>query len=96
MLSTDPSKQAVVKKFLYESYSLAKESVRRRRADRLREDRERKVRSSELDRQALEMVPDGIICVDRTGLLYLREPRCGINVEREPVVAGASVWRGIA
>jgi signal transduction histidine kinase len=70
MLSTDPSKQAVVKKFLYESYSLAKESVRRRRADRLKEDRERKVRNSELDRQALEMVTDGIICVDRTGLLY--------------------------
>jgi signal transduction histidine kinase len=70
MLSTDPSKQAVVKKFLYESYSLAKESVCRRRAERLREDHERKVRNSELDRQALEMVPDGIICVDRTGLLY--------------------------
>ena len=70
MLSTDPSKQAVVRKFLYESYPLAKESVHRRRADRLREDHERKVRNSELDRQALEMVPDGIICVDRTGLLY--------------------------
>jgi signal transduction histidine kinase len=70
LLSTDPSKQAVVKKFLFESYSLAKESVCRRRAERLREDRERKVRNSELDRQALEMVPDGIICVDRTGLLY--------------------------
>ena len=70
LLSTDPSKQAVAKKFLYESYSLAKESVCRRRAERLREDRERKVRNSELDRQALEMLPDGIICVDRTGLLY--------------------------
>ncbi len=70
LLSTDPSRQAVVKKFLYESYSLAKESVRRRKAERLREDRERKVRNSELDRQALEMVPDGIICVDCTGLLY--------------------------
>ncbi|MGB6066505.1 MAG: PAS domain-containing sensor histidine kinase [Desulfomonilaceae bacterium] len=70
LLSTDPSRQAVVKKFLYESYSLAKESVRRRKAERVREDRERKVRNSELDRQALEMVPDGIICVDCTGLLY--------------------------
>jgi len=70
VLSTDPSKQTVVKKFLYESYALAKESVHRRRAERLREDRERKVRNSELDRQALDMVTDGIICVDRTGLLY--------------------------
>jgi hypothetical protein len=85
MLSTDPSKQAVVRKFLYESYPLAKDSVHRRRADRLREDHERKVRNSELDRQALEMVPDGIICVDRTGLCITN--RAAEHVEREPVAA---------
>jgi signal transduction histidine kinase len=70
ILSTDVGKQKVVKKFLYESYSLARDSVCRNRAERLKEDRERRVRNSELDRQALEKVPEGIICVDGTGLLY--------------------------
>lgn len=70
MLASDSNKQTVVRKFLYESYPLAQESVRRNRAERLREERERKVRTSELDRQALEMVPDGIICVDPNGMLY--------------------------
>lgn len=74
LLSSETTKQTVIKKFLYESYSLAKESVNRNRIERLREERERKVRSSELDRQALEMVSDGIICVDRTGLLYYTNP----------------------
>jgi signal transduction histidine kinase len=74
LLSADTNKQNVVKKFLYESYPLAKESVRRNRTERLKEDRERRVRNSELDRQALEMVPDGIICVDRTGFLYYMNP----------------------
>ncbi len=74
LLTTEPSKQAVARKFLYDSYSLAKESVHRNRAVRVREERERRVKSSQLDRQALEMVPDGIICVDRTGLLYYMNP----------------------
>ncbi len=74
LLSPETTKQTVVKKFLYESYTLAKESVNRNRIERLKEERERRVRSSELDRQALEMVSDGIICVDRTGLLYYTNP----------------------
>ncbi len=74
LLTADISKQQVIKKFLFESYSFAKESVHRNRAERLKEEREKRVRSSELDRQALEMVPDGIICVDRTGLLYYINP----------------------
>ncbi|MBI5252756.1 MAG: HAMP domain-containing histidine kinase [Desulfomonile tiedjei] len=74
LLTTEGSKQQLVKKFLFESYSFAKESVHRNRTERLKEERERRVRNSELDRQALEMVPDGIICVDRTGLLYYMNP----------------------
>ena len=74
LLTTESSKQQLVNKFLFESYSFAKESVHRNRAERLREERKRRVRNSELDRQALEMVPDGIICVDRTGLLYYMNP----------------------
>lgn len=70
LLATDQSKQTMVKTFLYDTYTPAKESVSRHRQERLKEERERKVKSSELDRQALEMVPDGIICIDRTGLLY--------------------------
>jgi signal transduction histidine kinase len=73
-LTTEGKKQQLVKKFLFESYSLAKESVHRNRAERIKEERERRVRNSELDRQALEMVPDGIICIDRTGLLYYMNP----------------------
>ena len=74
LLTSEPTKQAVAKKFLYDSYSLAKESVHRNRAIRVREEREKRVKSSQLDRQALEMVPDGIICVDRTSLLYYANP----------------------
>jgi signal transduction histidine kinase len=74
LLSPDTNKQNVVKKFLYESYPLVKETVHRNKTERLREDRQRRVRNSELDRQALEMVPDGIICVDRTGFLYYTNP----------------------
>ncbi len=50
--------------------SASKLSINRNIAIRSREERERKVRNSELDRHALNMVPDGIICVDRTGFLY--------------------------
>ena len=74
LLAAEQTKQTLVKTFLYDSYSLAKESVSRHRQERMKEERERKVKSSELDRQALEMVPDGIICVDRTGLLYYMNP----------------------
>jgi signal transduction histidine kinase len=70
MMASDGSKQNVVRKFLYESYPLAKESVQRNRAERLREEHQKRVRSCELDRQALEMVPDGIVCVDPNGMLY--------------------------
>lgn len=75
-LSPESRKQTMVKTFLYDSYALAKESVHRNVQERQKEERTRKVRNSELDRQALEMVPDGIICVDRTGLLYYINPAC--------------------
>jgi len=74
LLSSDTSRQNTVIKFLYESYPAARETTLRNKEDRLREDRERRARSCELDRQALEMVPEGIICVDRTGLLYYMNP----------------------
>jgi signal transduction histidine kinase len=74
LLTSDTSKQTMIKKFLYESYAPAKESIHRHREERVKEDRERRVRNSELDRQALEMVPEGIICVDRGGFLYYTNP----------------------
>lgn len=74
ILSSEPAKQTMVRKFLYDSYPMARESVHRNRAERLREDRQRRVRIKELDRQALEMLPDGVICVDRSGLLYYINP----------------------
>jgi len=70
VLSAEPAKQSMVKKFLYDSYALARESVHRYRAESLKEERQRRVRNKELDRQALEMLPDGVICIDRGGLLY--------------------------
>ncbi len=74
LLSSDTAVQATVRRFLYDSYAPAKESINRNLAIRSREERERKVRNSELDRHALSMVPDGIICVDRTGFLYFLNP----------------------
>ena len=74
LLSTDRAKHLVVRKFLYDSYQLARESMMRQSAQRIKEDRQKRVRSRELDRQALEMVPDGIICVDTYGYLYYMNP----------------------
>ena len=74
LLSTDRAKQMVVRKFLYDSYQMARESMRRQSAQRIKEDRQKRVRSRELDRQALQMVPDGIICVDPYGYLYYMNP----------------------
>jgi signal transduction histidine kinase len=70
LLATDSRKQELVRKFLYESYDVAKESVQRLAAKRMKEERKRRIRDSELDRHALEMVPDGIVAVDRSGQLY--------------------------
>ena len=74
LLTSEPTKQTVIKKFLFDSYVPAKESIHRLKAERVREDRERRVRTSELDRQALEMVPEGIVCVERGGFLYYMNP----------------------
>jgi signal transduction histidine kinase len=74
LLTAEPTKQTMVKKFLYDSYAPAKESIHKLKAERVREDRERRVRNSELDRQALEMVPEGIVCVERGGFLYYMNP----------------------
>ena len=71
-LTSDHSRQSLVKKFLYDSYPLARESLNRRRVARKKEDREKRVKTLELDRQALEMSPDGVICVDhKTSLYYM-------------------------
>jgi signal transduction histidine kinase/PAS domain-containing protein len=74
ILTSDANRCALVKQFLYEKYEPAKESVRRNKAERMKEERDRRVRSSELDRRALEIVPDGIICLDASGLLYYMNP----------------------
>jgi signal transduction histidine kinase len=86
LLTPDSCKQTIVKKFLYESYIPAKESLHRQSVERLREERERRVRNSELDRQALEMVPDGIICVDRSGLLYYMNRAAESMLTEHPVL----------
>lgn len=73
-LTSDSSKQSLVKKFLYDSYPLARESLNRRRVAKKKEDREKRVKNLELDRQALEMSPDGVICVDhKTSLYYMNK-----------------------
>jgi len=74
LLSTDMAKQKLVRQFLYDSYSIAKQTVQHNNAQRQREARESKVRSSELDRQALELVPEGIICVDPSRMFYYMNP----------------------
>jgi signal transduction histidine kinase len=96
LLSADLPKRNLVRKFLYEKYSLAKESVSKKRAERRKEERERKVRNAELDRQALEIVPDGIICVDGSGLLYYVNPAAEELLTRykelrERIFGGASL-----
>jgi signal transduction histidine kinase len=73
-LSADGGKQVAVKKFLYQTYYMARESVSRNRVERLREERERRVRTSELDRQALGMVSEGIVCVDGSAQIYYMNP----------------------
>lgn len=74
ILTSDVAKQGLAKRFLYETYPLAKESIQRSRSAKIREERERRVRNTELDRQALEMSPDGIICVDPVKSLYFMNP----------------------
>jgi len=74
LLSTDIAKQRLVRQFLYDSYPIAKHTVQHLSAQRQREARESKVRRSELDRQALELVPEGIICVDSSRMFYYMNP----------------------
>ncbi len=74
VLCADATKQAMVKRFLYESYPLVKETISRNHSARIKEERELKVRTTELDRQALEMLSDGIICVSNSGSLYYMNP----------------------
>ena len=74
LLCSDSSKQAVLKRFLYDSYPLVRETVNRNTKVRLQEERHKRVKASELDRQALDMIRDGIICVDRSGVLYYMNP----------------------
>lgn len=74
MLTSDVARQGLAKRFLFDTYPLAKESIQRSKSAKIREERERRVKSSELDRQALEISPDGIVCVDTTKSLYYLNP----------------------
>jgi signal transduction histidine kinase len=73
-ITGDSAKQHMVKKFLFDSYPLAKQHVTQQQAQRNREARERKVRYTELDRKALETIPDGIICVDASRSFFYINP----------------------
>ncbi len=74
MLASQPAKRGIVKKFLYESYGMARDAILRAQQAKVREEHRKRVRRRELDRQALEMLPDGIVCVDRAGSLYYMNP----------------------
>lgn len=72
IMSSSPSIKRTINDFLFESYGLAKETAQRNEEAKRREVREKKVKNSELDRQALAMLPDGVICVqDGSGLYYM-------------------------
>jgi len=74
MLSSQPAKRGLVNKFLYESYGMARDTIQRAQEAKVKEEHRKRVRRSELDRQALEMLPDGIVCVDKAGSLYYMNP----------------------
>lgn len=84
MLTSDISRQRLARRFLFETYPLAKESIQRSRSAKIKEERERRVKTSELDRQALEMAPDGIICVDIGKSLYYLNPASEKILHDEP------------
>ena len=73
-ITGDSTKQHMVKKFLFDSYPLAKQQVAQQQIQRNREERERKVRNTELDRKALETIADGIICVDASRSFFYINP----------------------
>lgn len=83
ILTSDIAKQGLARRFLFETYPLAKESIQRSRTVKMKEERERKVKNSELDRQALEMSPDGIICVDQAKSLYYMNPAAEKTLQDE-------------
>ncbi len=70
MLCSELSKRMTLNRFLFESYPFVKDTVHRNQAERMQEERKQRIRSSELDRQALEMLTEGIICLDKPGVLY--------------------------
>jgi signal transduction histidine kinase len=74
LLSADLSKLNVLNRFLFEQYPFLKETLNQKKTARQQEERRQRVRASELDRQALELVAEGIICLNRTGLLYYINP----------------------
>ncbi|MDQ1239318.1 MAG: two-component system, NtrC family, sensor histidine kinase KinB [Thermodesulfobacteriota bacterium] len=74
ILSSEPAKRGMARKFLYESYAVAKDSIQRAQTARIKEEHQKRVRHKELDRQALEMLPDGIVCIDGSRLLFYMNP----------------------
>ena len=74
ILSSQPAKRGLVKKFLYDSYGMVRQTIEKAHEAKVKEEHQKRVRRSELDRQALEMLPDGIICVDKAGSLYYMNP----------------------
>ena len=79
ILTSDLSKRGMAKRFLYETYPLAKESIQKSKTAKIKEERERRVKTTELDRQGLEMSPDGIICIDQPKSLYYMNPAAETN-----------------
>jgi signal transduction histidine kinase len=83
ILTSDLSKRGMAKRFLYETYPLAKESIQKSKTAKIKEERERRVKTTELDRQGLEMSPDGIICIDQPKSLYYMNPAAEKTLQTE-------------
>ena len=70
IITPDGTQQAILRRFLYDSYPMVKDTVTRNNSVRVNEERENKVKSSELDRAALDLMQEGVICVDKNRSLY--------------------------
>lgn len=84
ILSSEPAKRGLARKFLYQSYTVARDSIQRAQTERIKEEHQKRVRQKELDRQALEMLPDGIVCIDGSGLLYYMNPSAERLLQHNP------------
>jgi len=95
ILSSEPAKRGLARKFLYQSYTVAKDSIQRAQAERIKEEHQQRVRQKELDRQALEMLPDGIVCIDGSGLLYYMNPAAERLLQQNPSLRDLIFGKGV-